>query len=135
LAAVQTRNQLVAINPKTNQVEDRYDVSGCDHPHGLLIDAVNRVGFVACEDNVGLVVISLKTMQVLSTHSVGTGPDVLALDPGLHRLYVVAESGVISVFADSHPSVKITIHNLANHFIPVLFFFVTLRIEMYSSRF
>ena len=29
---------------------------------------------------------------------VGDGPDVLALDPGLHRLYVAAESGELAIF-------------------------------------
>ena len=31
-------------------------------------------------------------------HSVGAGPDVLAFDRGFGRLYVSAESGVISIF-------------------------------------
>lgn len=100
LAAVQTRNQVVSVNPKTNQVVDRYDVPGCEHPHGLLIDAANRFAFTACEDNAKLVTFSLKTMQVLSTHSVGDSPDVLALDRSLHRLYVASESGVVSIFQE-----------------------------------
>lgn len=99
-AAVQTRNQLVAVNPKVNQVVDHYDVPGCDHPHGLLIDAANHLAFTACEDNAKLVTFSLKTMQVRSTHSVGDSPDVLAIDQNLHRLYVASESGVVSVFQE-----------------------------------
>src|SRR5215471_13356046 len=34
IAAVQTRNQVVTIDPQTDQVTGRYDTPGCDHPHG-----------------------------------------------------------------------------------------------------
>ncbi len=99
-AAVQTRNQLVIVNPKTNQVIGRHDIPRCDHPHGLLIDAANRLAFTACEDNAKLATFSLKTMQVLSALSVGDSPDVLAIDQSLHRLYVASESGVVSIFQE-----------------------------------
>jgi DNA-binding beta-propeller fold protein YncE len=96
-AAVQTRNQLVAIDPKINKVVGRYDILGCEHPHGLLIEPKHNQAFIGCEDNAKLAVFSLKTMQVVSIHPVGNRPDVLAFDPGLHRLYVASEGGVLSV--------------------------------------
>ncbi len=40
----------------------------------------------------------LSEHSVLSVHRVGRFPDVLAFDPGLHRLYVASESGVVTVF-------------------------------------
>jgi DNA-binding beta-propeller fold protein YncE len=97
-AAVQTRNQLVAIDPQTNQVAGRYDTPGCDHPHGLLIEPKQNQAFIACENNARLAVFSFKTMQVSSTYPVGNGPDVMAFDPELHRLYVASESGILSIF-------------------------------------
>ena len=97
-AAVQTRNQLVTVNPKTQQVVGRHDVPGCDHPHGLFINSAHRMAYVACEDNATLVALSLTNMQVSSTHSVGSRPDVLAFDRDWQRLYVAAESGIISIF-------------------------------------
>ena len=97
-AAIQTRNQVVAVNPKTQQVVGRYDLPGCDHPHGLFIEKARRMAYVACEDNAKLVALSLTNMQVISTHSVGSGPDVLAFDRDWRRLYVAAESGVVSIF-------------------------------------
>jgi DNA-binding beta-propeller fold protein YncE len=97
-AAVQTRNRLVAIDPQINKAVGRYDTLGCDRPHGLLIAPKQNRAFIACEDNAKLVVFSLQTMQVVSTHPVGDGPDVLAFDPALHRLYVASESGILSVF-------------------------------------
>lgn len=99
LAAVQTRNQLVAISPKTHQVTGRSDVPGCDHPHGLLLDSDHRLAYVACEHNATLAVVNLSNMKVLGTQSVGNDPDVLALDPKLQRLYVASESGTVSIFS------------------------------------
>ena len=96
--AVQTRNQLVAIDPATERITGRYDLPGGDHPHGLYIDAPHRLAFVACEGNARLLVVDLTTMQVTARHRVGKDPDVLAFDSGLGRLYVAAESGVVTVF-------------------------------------
>jgi DNA-binding beta-propeller fold protein YncE len=96
--AVQTRNQVVAIDPRTDSIVGRYRLPGARHPHGLAIDPGRRLMFVANEGGASLLVVDLRTMRVMSTHPVGEGPDVLAFDPGLGRLYVAAESGVVSVF-------------------------------------
>jgi DNA-binding beta-propeller fold protein YncE len=73
---------------------------GCNHDHGLLLDAVRRLAFVACDGNARLLVVDMHTFRVLSAQSVGPDPDVLAFDTGLRRLYVAAESGVVSVFGE-----------------------------------
>lgn len=97
-AAVQTRNQLVSIDPATERITGRYDLPGADHPHGFYIDAPHRLAFVSCEGNARLLVVDLTTMRVTANHPVGEDPDVLAFDPELARLYVAAESGVVTVF-------------------------------------
>lgn len=98
LVAVQTRNQLVAIDPVTDRVVARYDLPGSDHPHGFTIDEPGRLAFVSNEGNGKLLVLDLRTLKVLSTHPVGDDPDVLAWDAAWRRLYVASESGVLSSF-------------------------------------
>jgi DNA-binding beta-propeller fold protein YncE len=98
VVAVQTRNQLVAVDPAAERVVARYDLPGSDHPHGFAIDAPGRLAFVTGEGNATLQVVDLHTMRVLSSHRVGDGPDVLAWDPEWRRLYVASESGVVSIF-------------------------------------
>ena len=98
--AVQTRNQLVAIDPASARIVGRYALPGSDHPHGFTIDAPQRLAFVSCEGNARLLVVDLNTMRVTGSHAVGAEPDVLALDPGLSRLYVASESGVVTVFEE-----------------------------------
>jgi len=95
---VQTRQQLIEIDPTSDKVVRRIDLPGAEGNHGLLIEPQQREAFIACEDNHKLLVLDLETRKVTATFDVGEGPDVLASDPGLHYVYVAAESGPLSVF-------------------------------------
>ena len=99
-ADVQTRDELVAIDPRRRRIVARYSLPGCEHDHGLFVDAGRRLAFVACDGNATLLVFDLRSTRVTSTFTVGAEPDVLAFDPALRRLYVAAESGVVAVFAE-----------------------------------
>ncbi|GGI02902.1 YncE family protein [Arthrobacter liuii] len=94
---VQSTNELITINPATNQITGRISVTGCESNHGLYVDRPDRLAFVACEGNAKLLVVDLDSQQSTARFDVGDGPDVLAYDTGLHRLYVASESGVVSV--------------------------------------
>lgn len=98
LVAVQTRNEIVAIDPGAERIVARYPVPGCDHPHGFVIADEDRLAFVSCEGNATLVVFDLRTARVIARYPVANDPDVLAWDPGWRRLYVAAESGVLSAW-------------------------------------
>jgi DNA-binding beta-propeller fold protein YncE len=96
--AVQTSNELVAIDPTTDSIVDRIPLPGVERPHGFALDAAHRVIYVTGEGNGRLGVLDLRTRQILKTYPVGDEPDVLALDPERLRLFVGAESGVIATF-------------------------------------
>jgi YVTN family beta-propeller protein len=92
-------NQLVVVDPSRDTVVARLPLQGCDGAHGVQVDGSDRHRvFVGCEGNARLVVLDLVTRRVTDTMAVGDGPDVLALDPPLHRLYVASESGNLAVF-------------------------------------
>ena len=95
---VDGREELAEIDPTTDQVTARYPLTGCKGSHGLLIDSENRLAFAACEENSKLIVFDLQSKKATAALTVGADPDVLAFDTGLHRLYVSAESGNISIF-------------------------------------
>jgi DNA-binding beta-propeller fold protein YncE len=98
LVAVQTRNQLVAIDPVSERIVQRYDLPGSDHPHGFTLDEDGRLAFISCEGNAALLVVDLRTMKVVQTLKVPDDPDVLAWDASWRRLYVAAESGALSAY-------------------------------------
>lgn len=98
LANAQGRGELVTIDPRRLAITDRLALPDCEGNHGLLIDSQRRLGFVACEGSARLLVVDLAAMKVLDELPTGDGPDVLAFDRTLRRLYVASESGVVSVF-------------------------------------
>jgi DNA-binding beta-propeller fold protein YncE len=99
-------NHLVVLDPGRDVVVERDRLPGCDGAHGVQVDVPERRrAFVACEGNSRLVVLDLVTREVTGVMDVGQGPDVVALDPGLHRLYVASESGTLAIF-DAGPQVR-----------------------------
>ncbi len=105
IVAVQTANQLAIIDPATSTIVRRIILDkAVRHPHGVYIDAPNRLAFIAGEESGTLGVLDLRTLQLRQVLPVGSDPDVLALDLALGRLYVAAESGVVAVFAERDDS-------------------------------
>jgi DNA-binding beta-propeller fold protein YncE len=98
LVAVQTKNELVAIDPVRERIVQRYALPGADHPHGFTMDQVGRLAFISCEGNNVLLVLDLRTMKVIQTLKVTEGPDVLAWDVAWRRLYVASEGGALAAF-------------------------------------
>lgn len=96
----QTIDRLVAMDPKTKRIVASYPLPGCEHDHGLFIDTLHRLAFIACDGNAKLLTFDLRQMRVTGIHSVGKDPDVLAFDPELGRLYVASESGVVTAFEE-----------------------------------
>lgn len=103
---VQTRNELAEIDPTALKIVRRYALPGCRSSHSVAIDPTERAAYVGCQENFRLVRLDLRTGRVTASGGVGIGVDVLALDPGLRRLYVASESGVVSVYNVSEGSLE-----------------------------
>jgi len=95
---VQSRRQLVEIDPANDRIIARIDLPGARGNHGLLIEPQQRLAFIACEGNDKLLVLDMDTMRVASSFDIGQDPDVLAFDAQLHLLYVAGEAGIVSLF-------------------------------------
>ena len=106
---VQSHDELIAVDPDALKVVARHKLGGCRHPHGLRIaeqpsssEAVGRnsttaIGYVACDGNDRLLAVDLPSGKITADLAIGHDPDVLAADPGLRRLYIASESGMLSV--------------------------------------
>ncbi len=95
---VQSRQQLVEIDPALDRIVARFKLPGAEGNHGLLIIPSKRLAVIACEDSSRLLVFDLKSHRISQSFDVGKGPDVLAFDDTLNVLYVASESGVASLF-------------------------------------
>ena len=105
-ACVQTRNELVEINPETDKIQARYHLPGGEHPHGFYIDDQHRKAYIACQGDNKLLVFDMKNHSVENVLPVAEGPDVLAFDHALQLLYVACESGSVSLFRCSNGQLK-----------------------------
>ena len=116
LVDVQTKDVVAVIDPRTDKIIKRISVPGCNSDHGLLIDSLHRLAFIACDGNAMLFTLDLSTMRIVGTAPLGQAPDVLAFDASLRRLYVAAESGVVAVFQETrHSLAKLGQSFLAPH--------------------
>jgi YVTN family beta-propeller protein len=98
LVAVSGDHELVALDPSTLAVVARYPLAGCDDADGVQVDvsSLDRA-FVSCGGNARLAGVDLDSGAPVPPLAVGAGPDLLAMDLALHRLYVASESGVLTV--------------------------------------
>jgi len=98
----------VALDPRSESVVARYPLPGCDGPDGVQVDVSGRDrAFVGCSANARLVAIDLDTGIVSPPVPVGGGPDVIGLDPALHRLYVGSDSGILTVLGTDVPGLRV----------------------------
>lgn len=113
----QTHNEIAVINPATSgpgTVERRVHLDGCQSSHGLQIDPTAGLAYVACAGNATLLVLDLGNLTPTARFTTGSNPDVLAIDDTARRLYVAAESGVVTMFAmDGHTLHKLGQEHLA----------------------
>jgi DNA-binding beta-propeller fold protein YncE len=96
---VRPPDQVVAFDPSSGTITDRIRLTNCRGAHGLYLQPQTQRAFVACENNAKVVMVGLRNHRQIAAASVGDNPDVLAFDPSLRRLYVAAESGVVTAFS------------------------------------
>ncbi len=105
VAGTDTQGELVSINPITESIASRFGLPGeCTGAHGLIIDSPQQVAFVVCTGIEKVAMVDIQRMKSTGTlQQVGVKPDILALDHGLHILYVGSVTSV-SVFDESKAS-------------------------------
>src|SRR3954465_13942712 len=100
LVNLQEKNVVAEIDPATDKEVGRHPLGECRGNHGMALDVEHRLAFLVCEDNNLLAVFDLGSHKVTASLPLPDGGDVVAYDPGLHRIYVACYSGYISVFKE-----------------------------------
>jgi DNA-binding beta-propeller fold protein YncE len=90
-------NAVVAVDPIKRSVVQRWPLEGCEIPTGMAIDDADRRLFIACGKSAKLAIFDLNLHRIIASVPVGFGPDSVAYDPGLHRIYVTGLFGRLSV--------------------------------------
>lgn len=93
---IESKSTYCVINTSTMKVENTYSIAPGEEPSGLAIDKKNHRLFMAC-DNKMMVVADYQTGKVVTTIPIGEGPDAVAFDAGLNRIYSSNGDGTLTV--------------------------------------
>ena len=90
-------NEVAAIDVGQRSVIGQWPLAPCEGPSGVVIDSEQRRLFAVCSGNAKLVVFDLESHRVITTLGVGGGPDSVAFDRTLHRIYTAGKAGEMTV--------------------------------------
>jgi YVTN family beta-propeller protein len=93
------KNEIVAIDTKTNKVVAHWPMPTCHTPHGIAIDRSTRRLFSSCANNV-LVVMNLDTGATVATLAIGSHTDGAAFDPVRKLVFSSNGDGTLSVIKE-----------------------------------
>jgi DNA-binding beta-propeller fold protein YncE len=109
-------NAVAAVDVAKRSVVGRWPLDGCRGPSGMAIDPPDRRLFVVCSGNALLVVFSLDSRRVTTSVPIGGGPDSVAFDAALRRLYATGRSGVLTVIQQDGPDAYHQLDRISLHF-------------------
>ena len=109
-------NAVAAINLAQKSVVGQWPLAPCEGPSGMAIDSEHRRMFSVCSRNAMLVVFDLDGHKVTSSMSIGGGPDVVAFDADLHRIYSAGKSGKLTVIQQESPDTYRTLDLVSTHY-------------------
>jgi DNA-binding beta-propeller fold protein YncE len=109
-------NTVAAVNTQTRSVVLQWQLPGCNAPSAMAIDTMERLLFIACSQNARLLIFDLDAKRVINSIAIGGGPDAIAFDPALHRLYIAGKSGILSVVRQDSPDKYQLIDSIHTHY-------------------
>jgi hypothetical protein len=109
-------NSIAAIDLGKRSVEGQWSLAPCEGPSGMAIDSEQRRLFTVCSGNAKLVVFDLETHRVITSLKIGGGPDSVAFDPALHRIYSAGKAGKLTVIQQDGPNAYRVLDKIHTHY-------------------
>lgn len=113
---LEDRNAVAAVDVRKRAVVGSWSLAPCGGPTSMALDLTHRRMFVVCKETSTLVVADLDSHRVIASLPVGGGPDSVAYDPGLRRLYATGKSGVLTVVEQDGADGYRVLDNVRLHF-------------------
>jgi DNA-binding beta-propeller fold protein YncE len=82
----------------------------------MALDEVRRRLFVVCAGNAMLAVFDLDARKVSSLLSIGGGPDSVAYDAELRRIYTTGKAGVLTIIRQDNPDTYHILDSVKLHY-------------------
>src|ERR1700722_709627 len=109
-------SSIAAVDLSKRAVTTRWPLEGCEHPTGMALDEQGHQLFIGCSGNSRLAVFDLEQHRVVTTVPGGGGPDSVAYDAQLHRIYVTGRSGVLCVIESDSKGALTTLDSISLHY-------------------
>jgi hypothetical protein len=109
-------NSIAAIDLGKRSVAGQWSLAPCEGPSGMAIDSEQRRLFTVCSGNAELVVFDLETHRVITSLKIGGGPDSVAFDPTLHRIYSAGKAGRLTVIQQDGPDAYRVLDKIHTHY-------------------
>ena len=93
---LQDLNTVAAVDVGKRSIVGQWSLAPCEGPSGMAIDPVQRRLFAVCAVNAKLVVFDLETHRIVASLTIGGGPDSVAFDPTIHRIYAAGKAGKLT---------------------------------------
>jgi DNA-binding beta-propeller fold protein YncE len=90
-------NSFAAVDLIKRAVVGQWPLASCEGPTGMAIDSKHRRLFAACSGNSTLAVFDMERHQVIASLKIGGGPDSVAFDPSLRRIYSAGRAGKLTI--------------------------------------
>jgi DNA-binding beta-propeller fold protein YncE len=113
---IEDENLVAAIDVKTRTVVGQWSLAPCEGPSGMAIDAEQRRVFAVCSENARLVVFDLDTHRVITSIKIGGGPDSVAFDRTLHRIYSAGRAGQLTIVQQDSPNEYRVLDQIRTHY-------------------
>lgn len=94
---LQDLNSVAAVNLRTRSVSRLWPLQSCDAPTGLALDTQHRRLFAVCNANARLVAFDMVNHRTVASLEIGGGPDSVAYDPALQRIYSAGKAGKLTI--------------------------------------
>jgi DNA-binding beta-propeller fold protein YncE len=109
-------NMVAAINLAQRSIVGKWSIAPCEGPSGMAIDSEQRRLFAVCSHNATLVVFDLERHQVIASFKIGGGPDSVAFDATLRRIYAAGKSGKFDVVQQDGPDTYRLLDQISTHY-------------------
>jgi DNA-binding beta-propeller fold protein YncE len=92
--------EVVAFDPKSLEVKNRFPIGVAKTPTGLAYDAKTNRLFIGCRSEPKMVVMDAATGKVINSFPIAVGVDFAGFDPDAHLIFFSCGAGTLSIYRE-----------------------------------
>jgi len=93
-------DEVVAFDPKSLEVKQRFPLGVAKTPTGLAYDAKTKRLFIGCRNEPKMVVMDATSGKVINSFPIGRGVDFAGFDPQAKLIFFSCSEGVLSIYRE-----------------------------------